>query len=298
VKRIAALALVLLVGYLATGLHFVRPDEQAIVRRCGAVSGPPREPGAFFGLPLGIDRVDRVKSREVKRVAVGPIRIAESSVGTAPAQFLTADRNLVNVRATVQFTVHDPAAYLTVSSEPDRLLASAAEASITAVFAGQAVDRALTLGKGQLSVEVTDQLQKLVDRCRIGVLVRSVDIAEVAPPPEVAEAFEMVTSSLRQREQAVNEGQSYASRTLEEARGRAGQRVDTARSDREGLVQRARGEASRFESVLIAYLRSPALTASRLYLETMADVLPRLRSKLIVGSGATLDLSILREEPK
>lgn len=297
-KRLAALAVVLLLGYLATGLHFVQPDEQAIVRRCGALAGPPREPGAFFGLPWGFDRVDRVKSREVKRVAVGPIRIAESSVGTAPAQFLTADRNLVNVRATVQFTVHDPAAYLTVSSEPDRLIASAAEAAITAVFAGQAVDRALTLGKGQLSVEVTDQLQKLVDSCQIGVLVRSVDIAEVAPPPEVAEAFEMVTSSLRQREQAVNEGQSYASRTFEGARGSAGQRTDTARSDRDRLVQRARGEASRFESLLIAYARSPTLTASRMYLETMAAVLPKLRSKLIVGSGANLDLSILREEPK
>jgi membrane protease subunit HflK len=298
VKRLALLAIVLILGYLATGLHFVQPDEQVIVRRCGALAGSPREPGAFFGLPLGIDRVDRVKSREVKRVAVGPIRIAESSVGTAPAQFLTADRNLVNVRATVQFTVHDPAAYLTACGEPDRLIASSAEAAITSVFAGQAVDRALTLGKGQLSIEVSSQLQKLVDCCRIGVLVRSVDIAEVAPPPEVAEAFEMVTSSLRQREQAVNEGQSYASRTLEGARGNAGQQVDSARSDRDRLIQQARGQASRFESVLAAYVRSPALTSSRLYLETMATVLPKLRSKLIVGSGANLDLSILREEPK
>jgi membrane protease subunit HflK len=298
VKRWAALSFLLLAGYLATGLHFVQPDEQAIVRRCGALAGPPREPGAFFGLPLGIDRVDRVKSREVKRVAVGPIRIAETAVGSAPAQFLTADRNLVNVRASVQFTVHDPAVFLTASSEPERLIASAAEAAITVVLAGQAVDRALTLGKGQLSIEVATQLQRLVDQCQIGVLVRSVDIAEVAPPPEVAEAFEMVTASLRQREQAVNEGQSYANRTLEMARGSANERTDAARSDRDRLVQRALGDASRFESLLVAYLRSPTLTASRLYLETMSVVLPKLRSKLIVGSGANVDLSILPEAPK
>lgn len=297
-NRIAGLICVLLAGYLATGLHFVQPDEQAIVRRCGAIVGPPREPGAFFGLPLGIDRVDRVKSLEVKRVAVGPVRIAETSIGTTTWQFLTGDRNLVNVRATVQFTISDPAAYLTTSSQPDRLIASAAEAAITSVFAAQAVDRTLTLGKAQLGVEVTSQLQKLVDRCQIGVVVRSVDLAEVSPPAEVAEAFEQVTASLREREQAVNEGESYANRALELARGRAGQLVDGAQSDRDRLVQRARGEASRYESLLTAYRTSPALTASRLYLETMATVLPKLRSKLIVGSGANVDLSVLREEPK
>jgi hypothetical protein len=40
------------------------------------------------------------------------------------------------------------------------------------------------------------------------------------------------------------------------------------------------------------------LTASRLYLETMSVVLPKLRSKLIVGSGANVDLSILPEAAK
>lgn len=296
-KRAAIVVSLLLAGYVAAGVQFVQPDEQAVVRRAGALWGPPREPGAFFALP-GIDCVDRVKSREVKRVAVGPIRIAESSIGSSTPQFLTADRNLVNVRATVQFTVADAPAYLLACGQADRLIASAAESAITAVFAGQPVDRTLTLGKGQLSVEITGRLQQSLERCQIGVLVRSVDLAEVAPPAEVADAFEMVTASLREREQAVNQGESYANRTLELARGQAEERLATARSQRDRLVQRARGDSSRFESLLAAYQRWPALTASRLYLETVAAVLPKLRSKLIVGSGANMDLSILREELK
>ena len=54
----------LLVGYLLTGVTQVRPGERAVVRRFGRVLEQKPEPGLWIGLPWGMDRVDRVPAQE------------------------------------------------------------------------------------------------------------------------------------------------------------------------------------------------------------------------------------------
>lgn len=295
-KRVAALAGLGLVAYLATGLSFVQPDEQLVVRRFGAMQPAPREPGARIGLPWGFDRTDRLKPREVKRVTIGPAEAADKATGARPAQFLTGDRNLVNVRATVQFTVNDPRRFLFQSAAVDRLVATSGEAAISETLAGEPVDRVLTLGKQELGVRLSERLQTLVDRYALGITIRSVDIGSIEPPAEVADAFDKVVSAQREREQLVNRARSFANKTLAEARGASQRIIDEGSADRDRSIRRAQGESARFESLLAEYRRSPALTASRLYLEAMAETLPKLRSKLIVDSGSDVDLSIMRED--
>jgi membrane protease subunit HflK len=143
---------------------------------------------------------------------------------------------------------------------------------------------------------LAERLQTLVDRYALGVAVRSVDIGSIEPPAEVADAFDKVVSAQRQREQAVNQARSFANKTLAEAQGAAQRTIDRGSAERDRSVRRAQGEAARFESLLAEYRRSPALTANRLYLEAMAETLPKLRAKLIIDSASDVDLSILREE--
>ena len=50
-KRLALGLSIALAAYLATGLYFVQPDEQAVVQRFGAVQGLTREPGATLDFP-------------------------------------------------------------------------------------------------------------------------------------------------------------------------------------------------------------------------------------------------------
>jgi len=282
---------------LATGLYFVRTDEQVVVRRFGRVLAEPREPGPYFGLPWGLDRIDRVKPSEVKRVTIGPLNLGGEAVGASLSQFLTGDRNLVNVRATVQYTIKEPARdYLFNSIAVDRLVASAGEAAMTAVLAGQAVDDALTQGTRELAILIRDRLQASVEQYQLGVTIRSVDIGAVDPPAEVAEAFDKVFGALRQRERQINEADSYRRRTLAQAQADAQRIQDEARSYHAQRVREAEGEAKRFDNLLTEYVQSPDLTARRLYLETMAETLPRFRSKLIVDTGSEIDLSIIRGE--
>jgi membrane protease subunit HflK len=297
-KRVTIFLLIALVAYLATGVYFVQPDEQAVVRRFGRVLPAASEPGAHFGLPWGLDRVVRIKPREAKRVVIGPLQVAGDAVGRPPSQFLTGDRNLVNVRATVQYSIADPPRYLFRSTSVDPLIAKAGEAALTEILAADSVDRALTLGKQELGIRAAEAMQRFADRYELGVLIRSVDVAAVEPPPEVAEAFANVTAALRQRERQINEARSFADRTVAQAGADAGRIVNEGRSYRDQTVRSAEADAERFERLLAEYRQAPELTARRLYLETMAATLPRFRSKLILDSGEKLDLSILREEKK
>ena len=123
------------------------------------------------------------------------------------------------------------------------------------------------------------------------------DIGGVEPPPEVAEAFDNVINALRQREREINLARGYADRTLAQAQADKQRVLDEAQAEHDRRLREAQGEAERFEKLLAEYQHSPDLTARRLYLETMAEVLPKLRSKLIVDTGTPLDLSIIREAP-
>jgi membrane protease subunit HflK len=109
----------------------------------------------------------------------------------------------------------------------------------------------------------------------------------------VAEAFDNVISALRQRDRQIYQSQSYANRTLAQARASSQRVRDEARAVRDRSVRNAEADAARFEKLRFEYERSPELTARRLYLETMAETLPRFRSKLIIDDGSDLDLSII-----
>ncbi len=60
---------------------------------------------------------------------------------------------------------------------------------------------------------------------------------------------------------------------LAEARGEAAQTLEQSEGYRARVINEARGDASRFTSVLSEYSNAPEVTRKRLYLETMEQVL-------------------------
>src|SRR3989442_8297661 len=105
---IAGIALLLLaVSYVLTGMTQVLPGERAVVRRFGRVLDEQPGPGLWFGLPWGIDQVDRIAIDRVRRVEVGYNRDEEDTGLTPPGQLLTGDHNLVNVQVVINYTVRE-----------------------------------------------------------------------------------------------------------------------------------------------------------------------------------------------
>jgi membrane protease subunit HflK len=59
-------------------------------------------------------------------------------------------------------------------------------------------------------------------------------------------------------------------------------------------VNEAQGDASRFTQVAAEYAKASEVNGRRLYLETMEQILPRIK-KLIVDQNGNLDLTIIRK---
>src|SRR5438105_12888981 len=105
-----AIAVLVLAGYLFTGVTQVRPGERAVVRRFGRVLDEKPRPGLWIGLPWGMDRVDRVPVDLVRRVTVGYEPSEEAPAGMIPiGQLLTGDRNLVNIQVVIDYGVMESA---------------------------------------------------------------------------------------------------------------------------------------------------------------------------------------------
>jgi membrane protease subunit HflK len=285
--------------WMLTGIYIVPADQQAVVTRFGAVVEPRVKPGIHVSLPWPLDRVSRLKVQQLQRVVIGG-DFAEESLGrTQPhlSQFLTGDQNIIHVRAVVQYSVADPVDYLFRAREVTDIVRAAAEAELARRVARREVDDVITTGKTGIQNEVRTAAQRLLDEYRLGVVLSTVNIESVAAPAESADAFRAVASARADAARIVNEAQGYASGLVPKARGEAAQMREQAEAFRLSRINEAQGDAARFTAVAAEYDKAPDVTAGRLYVEAMEQILPRIK-KLIVDPNGNLDLSIIRRGEK
>jgi membrane protease subunit HflK len=290
----------LLAGYLASGVAVLPPDEIAVVRRFGAVLAEPWEPGLHWGLPWGIDRVDRIKLHQTRILGVGATRERDAPLSRAPDpnsdDLLTGDRNLVTTEAVVQYRVRDPVAYLFRSRDFEASLAALAQSALTRALAQRGIDELLTTGRAEVADSLRRSIQAFAHEEGLGVSIVVVRLGRLAPPAAVAPAFADAARARSDRRQEVTRAEEYRDRARSDARGRAREIADAAAGQFDRVVEPARGEAERFAKVLAAARKSPESFRRRLFLEALGELLPRFRRKVVVAPGQDLDLSLFGDE--
>ncbi|MCF6174463.1 MAG: FtsH protease activity modulator HflK [Victivallaceae bacterium] len=269
---VAALSAICLAGYFASGIYFVQPDEQAIVRRLGKISDKLMEPGIHYRWPYPVESVDKVSTSTIRQV-VTPRRL-----------ILTGDETLTAASIAVHFRVKDAKRYLLSSSAPDRIVKNAAESGLRAVIGRNVIDILLTTGREMVANETREALQQELDRNGIGVEVIGVLIRDLAPPNEVKSAFQDVASAREDRITYINEAYSFFNALVPDARAKAAARLLSAEAYRDAKIDRTKGESARFLKKVEAYSKGRDITRVRLYIEAMEKILPNVR-KFLVGSN-------------
>ncbi|MHB8797062.1 MAG: FtsH protease activity modulator HflK [Thermoanaerobaculia bacterium] len=265
--------------WLLAGISALRPAQQGVVLRLGAVQPLPLGPGIHWR-PAGIDRVVKV---EVTRTETVPIGFRTADGGRAmplpsdEGQWLTGDTNILAVQLAVQYRVARPVEWVVNGRDTAEVVRRAAESVVTGAMGVLPVDDALTGGRHTLLEEVRRGTQELLDRWKSGVAIVSVALRSVDPPPPVLAAFQDVQDAKSDRERFVNEAESYANDTLPRARGEAEALVSAAASQRQRRVEEAHGDAARFDALRREASLAPGPLRARLYLETLERVLPRMR---------------------
>lgn len=287
-------------AYVATGLYAVKPDERAVIRRCGRALMISQPPGLHLGLPWGLDRVARVRPLQMKREAVG-MTLGERTLGRRSepleAQCLTGDKNLVIIPAVVQYRISDAHAYLFHVADVPALVRNAVSAALASVVSQMTVDDVLTSQRLAIQSQVMLRAGTVLnERYGGGVQLMSVSLEGGAPPPEVADAFRDVARARGDAARAINQATGYANRIKPEAEGEADRTRSQAEAYGEEVVQIARGDAEHFSLVAANIANSRDLAMRRLLLETMEEVFPRMRKILIDHNQGTLDLGIIETD--
>ncbi|MBV9552675.1 MAG: FtsH protease activity modulator HflK [Alphaproteobacteria bacterium] len=288
---IVAIALVAVVGlWLASGFYRVLPDEAGVVLRFGAYNRV-TQPGLNYHLPAPIESVQTPSVTRQNRMEIG-YRSSEVSTrarsGQVPeeALMLTGDENIVDINFTVLWVVKDAQSYLFNIRHPEGTVKSAAESAMREIVGETPIAQALAEGRGKIETETQKLLQSILDFYGAGIEITLVQLQKVDPPAPVIESFRDVQRALADRERARNEAEAYRNDILPRARGDAVKIRQEAEAYRAEVINRSQGDADRFTSVYKAYKAAEDITAQRLYLETMEDILKN-SNKVVIDKAAS-----------
>jgi membrane protease subunit HflK len=282
--------------WLFSGFYAVMPDQQAVETIFGKLTEPRVMPGLHYAPPWPIGSVTKLKVRQMQRLIIGGDAAGAITGRSEPgaSQFVTGDQNIIQLRTVVQYSVSTPAEYLFETQDPGRAVGAIVESELAKRVARRGVDAVLTTEKAAIQEEVRAASQAVLNRHRVGALLSSINIESAAPPPEATDAFRDVASARADGARIVNDAQGYANDLLPKSRGQAQQLLEEAEAYRQRKINEASGDAARFNQVAAEYSKAAQVTSHRLYVETMEQVLPRIR-KLILDRNGNLDLTIIRK---
>ena len=300
-KKIVKIALAVFVAlYILSGIYVVQPNERGVVLRFGKVIHDRVGPGIHYRYPYPIERVERPNVTEIRRMSIG-YKLKDSIRGISPPpeemQFLTGDENIIDIRMLIQYIVKDPGVFLFSFIEPHWMVRKEGEAALTRIVGATGVDGVLTTEKHVIQELVKKEMQLALDAHGCGIDIQSAQLQEVSPPSEVAFAFKEVASAREDRNKLVNEAKGYRNNLIPNARGQAAKSRKAARAYRTEKINMAQGDAARFLSMLAEYRNAKELTSTRLYIEAMEEILPRVK-KYIVDHRADkgLDLKFIETD--
>lgn len=127
--------------------------------------------------------------------------------------------------------------------------------------------------RAMLPENITGILQAILHDYQIGIKVTAVNVQYAQPPEPVQPAFEAAIMAREEMARKKNLARAYARKVVARAKGKAAQKVLQARGYRESKIARAQGEVDRFLALLQAYSKAPDVTRTRLYLESLGNVL-------------------------
>ena len=283
--------LVLLGVHLASGFYVVGADERAVVRRFGAVETEVG-PGMHYRLPWPVDRLDVVKTTSVMKVGVGFAIPTGESAAPSGMELLTGDTNIVNAALVLQYVIRDPAEFLFAIEEPQVFVAAIAEGVLTETVVSMPIDEVLTRGRVALQERVKAKAQELLDLRHTGIRIVSASIMTITLDRSVVQAFQDVADAMADREKVINEARAYASNLIPKARGDARMRLSEAEAYKQQRVADAVGETSRFLAQQKEYEKVPDVTRTRLYLEAMEKILPKVQLYIIDSDKGRVPLHL------
>lgn len=281
-----------------TAYYTVPSDSVAVIQRFGAhLKDVPA--GLHFKLPMGIDVATIVPvKRQLKQEfgfstpgATDPYQTPREA--RLETEMVTGDLNAALVEWVVQYRISDPVKYLFEVREPRETLRYVSESVMREVVGDRTVDEVITIGRQEIESEALIKMQELATKYAMGVSIDQVQLKNINPPAPVQASFNEVNQAQQEKEKLINEARRDYNKVIPLAEGEKDQRIREADGYRLKRINEAEGDAARFNALLTEYTKAPQVTRRRIYIETLQEVLPRIRSKVVLDEQARGILPLL-----
>ncbi len=288
-KSTLPLVLLALVGLVVWNCWYtVEPEEVGLILRFGKFQKE-TQPGLHFKLPYPIEQVIKIPvQRQLKeefgfRTEVPGVRTRYSQKNFEhESLMLTGDLNVAVVEWITQYRIRNPYFYLFKVKNPRQTFRDMNEAIMREVVGDKTVTEVLTIGRQEIADEVKKKLQELCDQYQTGIVVEQIVLQDANPPDPVKPSFNEVNQAQQEKERMINDAWAEYNRIIPKAKGQALQTIQEAEGYAADRINRAKGDAIFFEQILKAYKEAPQVTKTRLFLETMETIYPRLDKKVII----------------
>ena len=237
-------------------------------------------PGLQFKLPFGIEENVNLPTQKVQTLTFG-YRSKDNSGSLSTARqysdestMLTGDLNIVDVEWIVQYRIKDPKAYLFSVKDKETTIRDISQSIMNQLVGDLPILTVMTNQRTQIEYDAQVAMQEIFDRYNFGLEVVTVKLQNIVPPAgDVQDAFEDVNKAIQDMNRFINEGKQYYNQEIPAARGESEKIVAEAEGYASERVNRAKGDAARFDAMRQAYDLSPEITSTRLYIETMEEIL-------------------------
>ncbi len=266
--------------WLVTGFYIVREGQVGVVTQFGKYHST-QGPGLNWRIPFPFQGDEVVNASQIRTVEIGTDKIIVAT-GLRDAAILTSDKNIVEVKFSVQYRLSDPRLYLFETADPDTAVAQVAESAVREVIGQMSMDEVLS-NRALIPPKVLQLMQSMLKRYQVGVDVAAINLSQdgVRAPEAVKVAFDDVLRADQEAERSRNEAQAYANDIVPKAKGTAAALVEEAKGYASSVLATAQGDAARFDALYPQYKQAPQAVRDRMYIDTMKQVYSNVTKVLV-----------------
>lgn len=304
-SSVAIFLLVLGIIIAYSAIYTVQTSEVAVIQRFGKHVRT-EKPGLHIKWPSPIERATLIPVERIWREEFGfqGSDVAASKIGASDSidlseesldsvsLMLTGDLNVAVVPWIVQYRVNNPELFLFKVNNPRQLLRDMSEASMRIVVGDRSINEVISK-RNEIAEEAKKILQQELNEAETGILIITVEMKRTNVPAPVQSSFNEVNEAIQQKEKMIYQAKEEYNKIIPAARGEAERSIKVAEGYALDRINRAKGDAEKFKDVLVEYQNAKDVTKRRLYLETLADLYPKIGKKVIIDSGQKNMLPLL-----
>lgn len=289
-KKLFLFLIPIFVVFLAfKSFYQVQAGEKGIVMRVGKYSKT-TDSGLNFLIPF-VEEVIIVDTETIRkeefgfRSSVSQRNFSDASRSTRTLDIesliLTGDRNVINLNWVVQYKINNPKDFVFNIKDGRITIRDLSEMVIRRLAGNRDFDYLLDQ-REELAIETKLEMQEKLNFYKSGVDLVAVQLQDVTPPEAVRPSFNEVNEADQDKTRLVNEAQKTYNEKIPKAKGSAKRVVEEAEGYAIERVNEAEGNTARFQELLNQYIKYKEVTKTRLYIETMKDILPKVGEVVVI----------------